>query len=63
MLALTVGAILGMLPPHPVGALPWWALVLGGVLYGIGLVWLGMFLWSNNAPESSSPFSARATAK
>src|SRR5450755_1811273 len=38
--ALVVGAILGMLPPHPVGALPWWALVLGGVLYGTALIWL-----------------------
>jgi hypothetical protein len=49
-LALLVGAILGMLPPHPVGALPWWALVLGGVLYGASLVLLGGFLWMKNGP-------------
>jgi hypothetical protein len=47
---LVIGAILGMLPPHPVGALPWWALVFGGVLYGMGLVWLGAFLWDSHPP-------------
>lgn len=62
-LALVVGAILGMLPPHPVGALPWWALVLGGVLYGAALVWLGVFLWSKNAPQSSRRLGATAAAK
>src|ERR1017187_2128900 len=48
------GAILGMLPPHPVGALPWWALVLGGVLYGAALIWLGAFLWVKNTPTSAA---------
>ena len=52
--ALVVGAILGMLPPHPVGALPWWALVLGGVLYGAALIWLGAFLWVKNTPTSAA---------
>lgn len=41
---LVVGAILGMLPPHPVGFLPWAGLVLGGVLYGLALVWIGLIL-------------------
>ena len=49
---LVVGAILGMLPPHPVGPLPWWALVLGGALYGTALIWLGGFLWMKNVPGS-----------
>jgi hypothetical protein len=53
VLTLTVGAILGMLPPHPVGALPWWVLVLGGVLYGVALVWLGAILWIRNAPSAA----------
>jgi hypothetical protein len=52
--ALVVGAILGMLPPHPVGALPWWALVLGGVLYGTALIWLGAFLWVKNTPTGAA---------
>lgn len=52
ILALVVGAILGMLPPHPVGPLPWWALVLGGVLYGAALARLGGFLWSKNPTQA-----------
>ena len=56
--ALAIGATLGMLPPHPVGALPWWALVLGGVLYGAALIWLGCFLWSKDVAESSSRLGA-----
>ena len=51
---LVIGAILGMLPPHPVGALPWWGLVFGGVLYGIGLIWLGVFLWIIHLPIKPS---------
>jgi hypothetical protein len=41
---LMVGAVLGMLPPHPVGMLPWGGLVFGGVLYGAALVWFGVIL-------------------
>jgi len=48
VVTLVVGAILGMLPPHPAGPLPWWALVLGGVLYGAALIRLGVFLWTKN---------------
>jgi hypothetical protein len=51
ILMLVTGAILGMLPPHPMGALPWWGLVFGGVLYGAALVWLGCILWTEN-PQS-----------
>jgi hypothetical protein len=63
-LMLVVGAILGMLPPHPVGALPWWALVLGGVLYGAALIWLGAVLWMRNEPAPGTEgTSSAATAK
>ena len=51
ILMLVTGAILGMLPPHPMGALPWWGLVFGGVLYGAALVWLGSILWTENPPS------------
>jgi len=44
MVMLIVGVFLGMTPPHPLTALPWAAMVLGGVLYGVGLVWVGVFL-------------------
>ena len=49
LIALIVGAILGMLPPHPATAFPWGGLVLGGVLYAIALAWLGAILWRENA--------------
>jgi hypothetical protein len=63
-LVLVVGAILGMLPPHPVGALPWWGLVLGGVLYGVALIWLGVFLWMKNGSASGTEeMRSAATAK
>jgi hypothetical protein len=44
-LATMAGAVLGMIPPRPLGAMPWAGLVLGGVLYGIGAVGLGRALW------------------
>jgi hypothetical protein len=63
-LLLVIGAILGMLPPHPVGALPWWALVLGGVLYGAALIWLGAVLWMRNGPAPGTEgMRSAATAK
>jgi len=46
ILMLVIGAILGMLPPHPMGALPWGGLVFGGVLYGAALAWIGSILWA-----------------
>jgi hypothetical protein len=51
ILMLVIGAILGMLPPHPIGALPWGGLVLGGVMYGAALVWLGSILWREPLPD------------
>lgn len=49
---LVTGAILGMLPPHPMGALPWWGLVFGGVLYGAALLWLGSILWAESPQDT-----------
>jgi hypothetical protein len=40
-----VGAVLGVIPPTPVGPLPWFTLVFGGIIYGIGAVGLGRALW------------------
>jgi len=51
---LVVGAILGMLPPHPMGMLPWGGLVFGGVLYGAALVWLGSILWTEPSRDISA---------
>jgi hypothetical protein len=49
IILLMIGAILGMFPPHPATPFPWGGLVLGGVLYGIAMVWLGMIIWRRNA--------------
>jgi hypothetical protein len=46
-----VGAVMGMVPPEPLGLMPWAGLVLGGVLYGVGAVWLGYRLWTD-APRT-----------
>ena len=45
ILMLIAGAWLGMIPPHPLSPFPWAGLVLGGVLYGVAMVWLGAILW------------------
>ncbi len=42
---LIVGAVLGMIPPEPLGPMPWFGLVLGAVLFGAGSIWLGYALW------------------
>lgn len=52
---LVVGAILGMIPPQPLGAMPWAGLVLGGVLYGAGAVWLGYRLWRDGPQLLGAP--------
>jgi len=41
-----VGAVTGMIPPQPLGPLPWAGLVLGGVLFGAGAALLGYTVWS-----------------
>jgi hypothetical protein len=56
---LVAGAIFGMLPPHPLTALPWAGMVLGGVFYGVGLAWLGAVLWKENAPAANAPRDGR----
>lgn len=43
---LMMGAVAGMVPPHPLGPMPWAGLVLGGVLFGVGSVSLGHALWT-----------------
>ena len=40
-----VGGAVGLVPPEPLGPLPWAGLVLAGVLYGIGAAGLGWWLW------------------
>jgi hypothetical protein len=55
VLMLVTGGILGMLPPHPVGVLPWGGLVIGGVLYGGALVWMGSILWTQSPTEKPIP--------
>jgi hypothetical protein len=57
---LVVGAIMGMIPPQPLGAMPWAGLVLGGVLYGAGAVWLGYRLW-RDGPRLLSDLSRHRT--
>jgi hypothetical protein len=48
IIMLVVGAILGMLPPHPATEFPWGGLVAGGVFYGAAMVWIGSILWKEN---------------
>jgi hypothetical protein len=57
-----VGAVVGMVPPEPLGVMPWAGLVLGGVMYGAGAAWLGYRLWTDGprAPGSSSERHAAA---
>jgi hypothetical protein len=45
LVLLAVGAVLALLPPEPVGPLPWITLILGGLLFGGGAMWLGWALW------------------
>lgn len=42
--ALVVGALLLMIPPPPLGSLPWIVFPAGGVLFGAGLAALGLAL-------------------
>lgn len=41
---LAVGVVLAITPPEPVGPIPWLGLVLGGILFGAGEIWLGFAL-------------------
>jgi hypothetical protein len=49
VVVLVIGAILGMFPPNPATPFPWAGLVLGGVSYGVAMVWLGTILWRHKA--------------
>jgi hypothetical protein len=61
IITLMAGSVLGMLPPHPATPFPWAGLVLGGVLYGAAMVWLGSILWMENRAAASKN-SSRARA-
>ena len=52
---LMVGAVLGMAPPRPLGAMPWAGLVLGGVVFGLGSVRLGLALWRQDGRAHRPP--------
>src|SRR5690606_5960072 len=41
-----LGVVAIYLPPEPAGPVPWAVAVLGGVVFGVGLVGWGWFLWS-----------------
>lgn len=45
VLVWAVGGALGMVPPQPLGPMPWAGLVASGVVYSVGAVWLGWTLW------------------
>lgn len=45
LLLWTAGGVVGMVPPEPLGPLPWAGLVLAGVIYGVGAAGLGWWLW------------------
>jgi hypothetical protein len=59
---LTVGAVLGMAPPQPLGAMPWAGLVLGGVLFGVGATRLGLALWREEATATAAAARVGRTA-
>jgi drug/metabolite transporter (DMT)-like permease len=52
-LLMAVGAVLAIIPPEPVGPIPWVGLVLGGILFGSGATWLGYSLWSLGGRQHS----------
>ncbi|MGI9147211.1 MAG: hypothetical protein ACR2IK_11755 [Chloroflexota bacterium] len=51
---LAVGVVLAITPPEPVGPIPWLALVLGGILFGAGEIWLGFALVSDAGQARTS---------
>jgi hypothetical protein len=59
-LLLMIGIVLAIAPPEPVGPLPWFSLVLGGVAFGAGLAWWGGYLWGR-AGANAAPSDHRAT--
>jgi hypothetical protein len=60
----TVGALITLLPPPPLTAIPWGVILLGAALILVGQGWLGWFLWreaeslAQNAPILAADESA-----
>ena len=48
ILTLMAGSVLLIVPPYPATPFPWAGVVLGGVLYGAAMFWLGSILWMEN---------------
>ena len=46
-----IGGSLGMVPPEPLGPMPWPGLVLSGLVFGLGAAGLGAFLWRHPTDE------------
>ena len=42
---LIVGALMLLLPPQPFGAVPYFVLDIGAVIFALGAIWLSMGLW------------------
>jgi hypothetical protein len=53
------GVVLANLPPEPVGLVPWAVLIVGGVLFGAGISWLGYGLWSIRRDDLARPARSR----
>ncbi len=52
---LMAGIVLFSVPVHPVGPVPWVVRVIGAVVFGSGLVWLGCALWRRAGQSRPSP--------
>jgi hypothetical protein len=57
-LLMALGALLAMMPPHPIGPTPWIVLQLGGALFAAGAAWLGFAVWSPEAVAAMKPRTA-----
>jgi len=64
--SLAAGAVVLLVPPHPLGPAPWWLFVAGGVLGGIGTALLGpavaRLATSANAADARERRAALAAA-
>jgi hypothetical protein len=57
-----VGVLLFAAPVDPVGPAPWIARVVGGVIFGGGLAWLGYDLWSTPSRVTAVAPAGASTA-
>ena len=48
--ALIVGALLLIPPPPPLSSVPWALFPVGGLLFGIGVVGIGLAIWRGRVP-------------